>query len=153
MLRITLFAFAELSALAKEKPGIKCFEDEKVKACYGNLVVEVDEDHNPLNADQTCREWCSVEECKVLDGNLTQECGFCNTAAKCNPAADDWAANKDRTKGNNVICTEYCGKLPCEELTGNPHFECGGCDDTKQCHPGADHFDDWFDRLAHKKEL
>ena len=153
MLRtFALFIAAAILAVLAED-SIKCVKDGEVKACYGNFATGMAEDgHNPLSADQTCRDYCTAEECKVLDGNLTQECGLCSTSAKCNPHAVDFEANKERTKGNNIICTQFCS-LPCEELTGNPHFECGGCDDTKTCHPKADHFDDWFERRAQKKEL
>ncbi len=89
----------------------------------------------------------------MLDGNLTQECGLCSKAARCNPLADDWEAFKNPTTGNDLKCLPDCDTHPCEGLTGNPHFECGGCTGKgdSSCHPGAPHFDDWFERR--KQEL
>mmetsp|Transcript_6544 Transcript_6544/g.16937 ORF Transcript_6544/g.16937 Transcript_6544/m.16937 type:complete len:156 (+) Transcript_6544:74-541(+) len=124
------------------------------KACFGNFKGEVPEGHDPFKADQTCRDWCTMEECKTLDGNLTQECGLCGVAAKCNPSAADYFTYKDKTEGNSVTCLETACVNECEGITGNPHFECGGCSgEAFKCKPGADHFDDWFERHGQKKEL
>lgn len=101
-----------------------------------------------------CQLWCIREECKVLRGNLTQECGACNQTATCNPGAADWADNKLPTTGNPVLCKEWCHRASCDNISGDPEFECGGCGGDAECKKGAAHFDDYMERKKdHKNEL
>ena len=127
-----------------------CIGDGDERRCAQNFAHPVDADHDPRSADQTCFEWCSIEACKTLSGNLTQECGLCASATMCNPAADDFEAYKEPTTGNTEVCREDCETKPCDTLHGNPAFECGGCSSPFVCRPGADHFDDFMER--HEKE-
>ena len=135
---------AVLVAPAKRTPAdTVCIGEGAEEMCSGNFESLMPVGHDPLAADQTCRLWCTTDECKTLSGNLTQECSACSKVAKCNPAASDFATFREPTKGNDIVCKSYCQNNECEGLTGNPHFECGGCAATFLCHPGADHFDDW----------
>jgi len=133
---------------------IKCTKQDTTigpqEVCCGNFAIDVEQNHDPLSAEVTCRGWCSSDGCKLLGGNLTQECGLCSAKAKCGPEAPDFMKYKDRTTGNNEECRATCKVTPCIGLMGDPLFECGGCDpEGEGCHPKAEHFGDWAERRTH----
>ena len=42
-----------------------------------------------------CRDWCSAPCAVLTGGDLSQECGGCNSSLTCNPEAADWRTVKD----------------------------------------------------------
>jgi hypothetical protein len=145
----------DVSTLKRFKQGIfTCIKGDAADLCFGNFAdPAVDEEaHNPLNSDTTCRNWCTDSPCLGLLGNRTQECGACNSQAKCNPTAIDWEKHAPDDAAP-ATCMEHCNVNGCNQLTGDPAFECAGCDDTNNCHPGAAHFSDWLERNKQRTEL
>ena len=53
-----------------------------------------------------CKSHCLKDPCAELNGNLTQECGACESTALCNPSADGFASWYERRSQNNTLIEE-----------------------------------------------
>ena len=53
-----------------------------------------------------CKPHCLKDPCTELNGNLTQECGACDSTALCNPSSEGFAAWYERRSLNATLIEE-----------------------------------------------